>query len=414
MEQQDANVIDTFDDGPYTDGPMEEETSGQEAAAEEQSTEEVPEQTEAKEEIDPDSQVNMLDNTEEKAEEETPKEPEGDREGDSDEQEAKSDEKSSTPEATDDTAEEVRNLKAFRDGKQYEIPEDAELKVKVKGKWEKVPLTELRDNYAGKVAYDEKFQALNEDLKQFESERNQYQESLGDLKQDLVQVARLVKGALDGNNSPTEGMEYLLDLMGGNALQYKKAMFEYMADQLDVYSQMDEYQREAYWVKQENEYLTKQQESLKARSSEERAQVELQQNIRQLRETHGISEDAYNSAREALELGGANHEDMTPENIVQAARLTPLLLEAERLLDPYKDKMDDDDEFTAMSVEIAKTMFESPDLPIETIQNLIAEQYEVEEIVSTLVQKTGKEEGKEAARPAPPSNHLESFDDFDY
>lgn len=422
MEQQaEAAVdagLDTFDDGPYTDGPMDEGTDdgggkAVEAASEEQSTEEVSEQAEAKEEIDPDSQVNMLDDSEEKAEKKTVEAPKDNREGDKEQQESKSDGEDKTPEATDAPAEEVRNLKAFRGDKQYEIPEDAAVRMKVKGKWEKVPLTELRDNYAGKVAYDEKFQGLEEKVKNFEQREQGYNQEIEGIRTHLGKIAELTTAALKGEVDPIANMEYLLDLMGGNSLEYKKVMFENMAEQLDIYSHMTESEREAYWTKQENNYLIKKQESLTKSQSEEQAQAELQRETRELREAHGISEEDYDSAKNDLLAGGLKPEELNPTTIVNAARMKPLLLEADRLLEPYAEQMSDE-EMNSMSIEIAKTMFEAPSLPIEQIKNLLAEQYEVESIVDTLVKKTETAKPKDVSVPNKEPDHLESFDDFDY
>lgn len=419
MEQQTseaAEVLDTFDEGTYTEGPMddgqaEEGTEGQEA----QSSEEAPVQAEEKPEIDPDSQVNMLDEKEDTGEKEEakgdPEKSEADGEGDK-EQEAKSDGEDEDSKEDGAPAEKIRNLKAFRDGKQYEIPEDAALKMKIDGKWEKVPISELRDSYSGKVSYDEKFQSLNNEVRQFKAEKEGYEGEITEIRTHLSEVATLVKGAIDGKVSPSASMEYLLDLMGGNALQYKKAMYENMAEELDIYSQMTEAEREAYWVKQENEYLTKKQESLTKSRSEEQAQAEFQRRKSELREAHGISEEDYDSAAEDLKLGGASEEHITPENIVQAARLRPLLLEAERLLDPYKEQMDDG-EFNSMSVEIATTLLEAPNLPMEEIQKLLAQQYEVESIVDTLVEKTETPQKQDVSKPNKKPDHLESFDDFE-
>lgn len=408
MEQQ-AEALDTFDEGVYTEGPMDEAV--EETATEEQSTEEVSEQTETEEKVDEDPQVNMLDNNEEKAEEEAPKEPKADGEGDKVEQKADSDGEEQNTENDGDSAEEVRNLKASRGGKQYEIPEDAEFKVKVNGKWEKVPLTELRDNYSGKVAYDEKFQELNSQAKTFKAEKENYDSQIEMIKGQLTEVAKLMRGSIEGENSPMEGIEYLIDVMGGNALQYKKAMYGHMAQELEMYAHMTEAERDAFWVRQENEYLTKRQESLEKQSSERQTQAESERELAELREAHGISAEDYDSIAEDLREGGL--ENMTPEDIIHGYKLKPLMLEADRLLEPYRDQMGDE-EFESVCIEIATTMLDTPDMSIDQIKKILAEEFEVDDIVSTLVEKTETSETKNVSAPSPKSNHLESFDDFDY
>ena len=110
--------------------------------------------------------------------------------------------------------------------------------------------------------------------------------------------------------------------------------------------------------------------------------------------------------------GGLDQDKLTPDVIVNAARIRPLLLEADRLLEPYLEQMSDE-EANSMSIEIATTMFEAPSLPIEDIKKLLAEQYEVGDIVSTLVQKTENTQSRDVSKPSKKGDHLESFDDFE-
>lgn len=419
--------VDTFDDGPYTDGPMEgsseihtDEVETQEAiddgwgeeAEEGQSAEEAPKQAEKEEEIDKDSQVSLLDEEEApRKEEEEESSDKGDEESKSKDEESesadKSESKDDVPENDGDSAEEVRTLKAFRDGKQYEIPEDAQIKVKVAGKSEKVPLSELRDSYSGKVRYDEKFADLGEKEKTFNQDREVYEQEIGLIRDHLSNVAGLVKESLAGKASPSAGMEYLLDLMGGNALQYKKAMYENMADEFDLYAQMTETERDAYWAKQENSYLKTKQESFEKNQSQEQAQAELTAKVTNLREAHGISEDAYISAEQDLKASG--EENLTPERIVTAARLKPLLETSEELIEPYLDQLTDD-EASAVAVDIATTMFNTPELTVDQIKQILAEEYKVEKLVTDLEKKVQTKQVENKAKTPARSDELDMFD----
>jgi len=414
--------VDTFDEGPYTEGPMESEDTVEEhalgdedgtfdeIATEGQDSEEVSSKAEETEDIDPNSQVNLLDEKEDLGEEKAAKEPvKRDEEPESKDEGKESDESPKDDVAKDDgdSAEEIRTLKAFREGKAYEIPEDAQIKVKVAGKSEKVTLSELRDNYSGKVHYDEKFSELSEQNKTFSQEKEVYEQEIGLIRDHLGTVANLVKSAMDGETSPTAGMEYLLDLMGGNTLQYKKAVYEHMADEFDTYSEMTEFERDSYWTKQENEYLTKRQESFQKNQSTEKAQAEFQNKVSSLREAHSISEDDYVSAEQDLKAGG--QENISPEQIVQAAQLKPLLEAADGLIEPYLEQMTEE-EASEMAVDIATTMFSTPTLSIDQVKQLLAEQYKVEELVTGLEQKIEKRTGKNVAKQSAPTEGLDFFD----
>lgn len=420
--------VDTFDDGPYTNGPMEEEMSAEaemsddgdfdvESSTEGQDSEEETEQAQEPEDFDTDSQVNLLDEKEElgvekgKEDEEKAddKGDEKDKEGDED---PKSDDNPEADAAKDagDAPEDVRTLKAFRDGKRYEIPEDAEIKVKVNGKSEKVTLTELRDNYSGKVAYDEKFSKFSEDKKGFEADRDTYEQEIDGIRTHLGEVAGLVKKAMSGEANPTDAMGYLLDLMGADTLQYNKALYENMADEFDLYSQMTEVERDSFWTKKENEYLVKKQESLTKTQSDVKSREEYGQKVHSLREAHGVSEENYVSAEQDLKAEG---EEVTPEKVIAAAKLTPLFDTAEGLIEPYLEQMTDT-EAAGMIREIAVTMLKTPELTINQVKTLLAEQYEVEDVLSEINAKSAKTKTNivKNVRSNQAPDHLESFDDF--
>ena len=69
---------------------------------------------------------------------------------------------------------------------------------------------------------------------------------------------------------------------------------------------MSEEQLRAEKLQLENEYLRQQQESEQAKFQEQQSLTELQNEIRQIQEAHGISDDAFNNAYE--ELAGSGYE----------------------------------------------------------------------------------------------------------
>ncbi len=409
--------LDTFDDGDYTEGPMDEDTSTEVLDSEDGTFAEVEEQDEekgtAKEEVDPDSQVNLLDEKEEKLGERKEKEdaPRAKDNKKEDEEDEQPEDKGDAGDTSGKDAEDIRTIKAFRDGKRYEIPEDATFKVKIDGKNEKVTLTELRDNYSGKIAYDEKFTKFSEERKGFESQREVYEQEIGLIRDHLGNIAGKVKSALEGNASPTDAMEYLLDLMGADTLQFNKAMYEHMADEFDLYSQMTEMERDAFWTKKENSYLSKKHESLLKQTTTAKAREESSRKLADLREAHGISEEDYLSAEQDLRAGGL--EEFTPEQVIQAAKVAPLLDTGHRLIEPYLEQLTDE-EANKLAVDIARTMLESPQVTESQVKRILAEQYEVEDIISEIDKRHSSK------KPSPISNkqykqnenELESFEDF--
>jgi hypothetical protein len=427
MEQQ----LDTFDEGPYTNGPMEEEipadavtdegsgeqapTQGQVAEAKTGKTEE--EMDTFEDPIDPNSQVNLLEEKEDTGEKEAKESaPEGNEEPKSEDEEPEQQSTKQDDAATNDgeTTEDVRTLKAFRDGKAYEVPADATFKVKVAGKNEKVTLEELRDNYSGKTHWDKKFSEFQNDRKTWEEDKNSYQSEIAEIRDHFVNIASLVKGAQAGEMSPTAATEYLLDLMGANTLEYSKAMYEHMAEEFNLYSQMTEVERDSFWTRKENAYLSKKHESLMKSQSERQAQVELQRQVETLREAHGISEEEYVSAEKDLEMEGVPKEQLTPDNIVKAARMKPLVDTAHELIEPYLEQLSDD-EANDLIVHMAKEMFENSHIQASDFKNVLAEQFKVPTLVEKIEQRhpTAKTVKTTNEQPVNTVYGYESWDDFD-
>lgn len=426
-----AEALDTFDDGPYT----EEDGAGQELESfedfddpdyaskesfddedEGQGSEDSSVQAKEGKEIDEDSQVNLLEEQEEKRSEKEEK-----KSDEKDEGSEKSDEKSESDavpkddsgEDAGDSPEDVRNLKAFRNGKAYEVPEDAEISVKIKGKSEKVPLSELRDQYSGKVAWEEKFNTLSEEKKTFESERDEYQAEIESVSKEMSTIREKIQAAQKGEGHPLDGFNYLLDLMGVNSVQFNKQMQESLYNEYEIYQEMSDAERDAYWLQKENSYLVNKQESERSKSQASEAQREQQAKINEFREAQGISEDDFNSAYE--DLIDAGEDNITAEQVVQAAKLSPLLDAGEEIMSKYEDQLGTD-KMDEMARDIAVALYEDPDLTIEEVKSIIAEELEVETLVSEVTKSALKEPEElpyHSRRPAQQVNEYESFDDFD-
>jgi len=414
-------ALDTFEDGPYTG---EETTANYEAFDdleesdndddEGQDSEETSVQAKERKEIDEDSQVNLLEDQDEKREEE---EEEGDApkdEGAKKADEKPDDTKPSEDDATKDAgidADPVRNLKAFRDGKAYEVPEDAQINVKINGKSEKVALKDLRDNYSGQVAYEEKFNTLSSEKKEFQQNREVYEQEISELTQTMSGIRELVVKAQAGEEHPLAGFNKLLDLMGINSVHYNKQMQEQLFEEYDIFSEMSDAEREAYWLQKENKYLVNKQESEHSKSAASKAQQEKSAQIQELREAHNVNEDDFNSAYADLQELGT--ENITAELVIQTAKLSPLMDIGEDIMSKYEDQLTTD-EMDSMVREIAVTMYENPDYTVEEIKSLIAQELEVETLVTEIAAKRkAPEELKYETSSSKSKRGYESFDDWD-
>lgn len=402
VENAGSSGLDTFDDGSYTDGNYEEQ--GQD------STEGKKETTEG---IDPDSQVNLLDDQEEnegKDEGDKGDDDKGDKESDKPDEESKDGQPDKTddkPEVTEPTG---KVIKAFKDGKGYEVPQEATVRVKVNGKNELVPVQELINNYSGKTAWDTKFTELSKERDTFKQEFEQYTQERDYIREQLTEVRSLAEKALSGEANPLDFVNNLLDQMNINSYDFNKALRSHLAEEFEVFSEMTEAEREAYWLKQKTEYLERKQETSMKQLNDRKAQEELIKKVDSLRQTHGVSEDQYVSAFNDLsELG---YKDITPEQIVKYAAMVEPTAIAESLVTPYLDQLSDEgaDE---LIVSLAKMLYEDKSLTPEQVKKHLAEEFEVETLVSELNSKVVKEDPKPYKAKNTDASKYESFDDFE-
>jgi len=409
-----GNVFDGDDWGIVDEG---EESSEQSEKSETSETGER-ETKEEGEKVSKDSQVNNLEDSEEK--EGSPKEKEApakkDDESDEDTEKSEDDEaaKDSDGEESGDGEREVsKSLKLVDGDKAYEVPETAEIKVKVDGKWEKVPLNELKDQYSGKVAWDEKFTKLSDEKNEFEKQSNEYNQEIEEIRGEMSNIASKVKEAMEGNAHPLEAFTYLLDLMGADSLSYNKSMYESLSDDMLNYSDMTDDERESYWNKKELASIKNKQESERQRSTEVQTQEEHSQKIQNLREAHGVNEEDYSFAENELKAMG--YKDVTPEMIVRTSIISDNIMSVESLVEPYSDNLSDEEAKDLIS-NLAVSMYEEPSITLEDIKSELASRYKIPEVVEALVSKNKEAESlstKSGSRTQSAKVHnYESFEDL--
>lgn len=399
--------LDTFDDGSYTEGPMDEK---EEVTSKSQKTQ----SRQKGEEVDSDSQVSQLDEKEEKESEDD------EEKSNKRNEEAKSDDKKSNDIKSDKDTSTDKNaplagktIKAFQDGKRYEVPQDAEVKVKIDGKNVKVPVQELINNYSGKESWDKKFSELNEERTQYRQERDQYDQEKQYIQQLLGSTRDLAVKALSGEANPLDFVNNLLDEMNLNSYDFHRALRESMSEEISLYNEMTEIEREAFELKQKTDYLERKQETSARSLADQQAQEELIQRVDHLRQTHGVSEEQYVAAFNDLsELG---HRELTAEQIVRYAAMVEPTTRAESLVTPYIDQLDDDS-FDTLVVDIAQQLYKDKSLTDEQVKRFLAEEFEVEDILNDLEEKGIREDTSKYSYSSrqESTGDLESFDDFDY
>ena len=383
-----GSELESFDNDDYDYSPDKTEEEEDEAPVAKKAS---------KDEVDPDSQVNNLDEKEDVVEVKK--------------QVVAKTEASVAPVKEETDIEPTgKAVKAIFGDKQMEIPEEATVRVRIDGKAQRVPVRELINNYSGKVAYEEKFNKLGEEKKSFDRTYKVFESEKAEVISDIQNILTRVEGVYSGKNTPSDAIEFILDKLGFDAFKYKQAVMEHYAEEFINLAEMDETERQLYWQKMQNEHLIKSQETLKNQSEDTRIRKERESSLKTLRETHGVSEEEFASARSEL---SETYKDLTEEQIVRYAAMKPFTIQAEELMDEYRDQLDTT-EFNEAIVTISKNMFQDRNLTPEMVAEILEEQYALDEYVSKVNKKhPKKQEAKAESKASNASKAYEDWDDFD-
>lgn len=327
-----------------------------------------------------DSQVDLL--TPKKEGEEKPKKEKEEKEEEKKEAigEEKEGEKKETPKTNGKT------IKARLGDEKLEVAEDMELLVTVDGSKERVTLKDLRDNYAGKTVWEKKFAELNNFKKEYEGERGAYDQEKNEIVATLKNARGLLDEAMTGNKDPREAVNYLIDLMGYDSYDFNIALMNHMYGDISELSNMSEAEREAYWAKKEVDHLKTRNENLERSTKTKQQQAAHRNQVDQLRQAHGVSEEMFVKALEDLQNSGM--KDVSAEQVIERAALLPIVDKALDLCSPYEEDLSDS-EMNELLIEVTTFMRNHPNHPVELIQNHLDELYRVNPLVGKLGQKVG-------------------------
>lgn len=185
--------------------------------------------------------------------------------------------------------ESIKKLKALHGESELEIPEDAMFTLKVNGQEESVSLATLRDQYAGKVGYDKKFNELNLEKRDF----------LNNIKQPLeMQVKRFA--TVEGTNAKISVLAEMAGLQGEQAVEFTQNFLRSAREEAAQYLEMNEAER-ALHDKESALKLKEQQYESQRKSVAEREQTQnLQAQIKSECEALGIDEAKFGEGLESL------------------------------------------------------------------------------------------------------------------
>ena len=202
-------------------------------------------------------------------------------------------------EASEEEAqEEIKKLIAKYGEEELEIAANSIFKHKVDGEEVDVELQELLNNYSGKVSYDKKFQEFSSEKKKFDDYKNQYDGEIQQINNYINDFANKFR-----QNDALGALEYFAEFAGMKPYEFRRDLLNQLLPEMERRSTMTEDQIRAEELAFQNEYLMRQQESAQKQNQEQQALRELENEIVQVQEAHGISdEDFENAYNELMEI----------------------------------------------------------------------------------------------------------------
>lgn len=389
VEHQQAENTLSFDEIESLTSEKTDAEALEEAKAEVQKAEEAPSTKEDK---------NITNQT--KTESEKPKEGKDLEQADLDDHDSRVD--ALAEEATEELVEELKMLKAKRGDNEYEMPEDAVFNIKVDGEDMEVSLTDLRNNFAGKVPWDKRYQQLSQEKQDFNKEKTLIERYVNEFS-DLV-----------GKGDRMGAMEYLASLSGQNPLEFRKALREQILREHQEYLSMDETQRALYEKDEELKFVKKVQESESQRRADEEADYALKKQLTEIQEAHNISDkdllDAYD------ELAAHYDGEITPEIIGEYHVRKTAFGTAEEVLSMIDEKLASDE---TVIQDVAEAIVEHNITDFDDLEEVIRDAYDIpkeakKKAGSKKAEKAAKEPKKEEK---PKTQHTEVdaffFDDLE-
>lgn len=188
----------------------------------------------------------------------------------------------------EEETEEDKSLKVFKKGeKEFKLPEDAIVEVKVNGKYEAVTLAELTHNYQGKIPWEKHYRELKED-------RVKFDETIQDLNNTFQEAIEL------SNTDPFKALEKLIVRAGKDPKNYWDTYIKQAEATINHLSGLSAAEKRALFAQKaadaKEQSLKAKEEKIAKQTEKQRAEAELSQYIEKKHTENNISQDEWDHA----------------------------------------------------------------------------------------------------------------------
>jgi len=241
----------------------------------------------------------------------------------------------------------------------YDILPTAEVPIKVDGESQSVPLQELINNYSGKVAWDKRFNEINQEKQAFSKERREFVDEKEFVENKINRFHEL------SQTDPIQAFDFLCEIAGKDPIEFQKTFRDNLVKQFENYYELDDIgKREFNLTEQERLLDRRRQSETNKKTQAEQAQAQ-QREIQSAIEKYGIDEDRYHEVISELRRA-------SPQTAIETShviRYERALLAQKIVRDVRPEKADD----TQVLGELAAVMVQNPEFKEADLRGILAE-----------------------------------------
>lgn len=262
--------------------------------------------------------------------------------------------------------EEIKKLIGKQGEEDVELAANTSFKHKVDGEEVDVELQELLNNYSGKVSYEKKFQELSTTRKDFEEYKNEYDKDI----EDIYSVLENFKNSMQDKDA-LGALNHFAAFAGMPPYEFKQQMIKSLAPEVARVGSMTEEQLFAEKLHSENQLLRQQQENNQTLSRNQQTQRELISQIREIQESHGISDEEFtNSYNELKESDYDGNIDAQAVGVYHVNKMA--FTRADSLLQEVNPSLTKDG---AIIESLQKVIVENPTFDDNDLKEIVNEVY---------------------------------------
>lgn len=253
----------------------------------------------------------------------------------------------------------IKPIKLSHGEEKYDILPTAEVPVKIDGEKSAIPLQELINNYSGKVAYDKRFNDLNQDKQNFARERRQHKEEMDFVNGKINKFHEL------SQSDPIQAFDFLCELSGKDPIEFQKTFRDNLVKKFENYYNLDDIGKREFDLNEQQRLIDRRKQSETDRVQKaEQAQAE-QAKLQAAIDQYGIDVDTYHDVADELRQAAPNSQ-IEPDHVIRYQRA---MLAQKVVKEVRPDKAED----TQVLGELAAVLVQNPEFKEDDLKGILAE-----------------------------------------